>query len=259
MKLPYRLRNKAYIRQWSQASAETISHYQMLGHGFQEKLHWNSSMRSIPVSLQAKNLRTDADIIRQAFFQRFQNPTIFLKISCDGDYVLPIVVGKFAIEKLLDAEVEHENGDCPDQYRFVKNLVERLDHEVIMVRITKRVVSTYFARLYLSKAGRSDVVSVDARPSDAINVANRCKAPIYVSKQIVLTDAIRLGYGMGRVRNRKSPYDVLLDSPADGPDLLAQELSMMQNMNIAAKLERFKDAAVWRDRLADLRKSEHEH
>ncbi|KAI9109778.1 hypothetical protein K1719_019408 [Acacia pycnantha] len=238
--------------------SETISHYQMLGHGFRQELIWNSSLRSVPISLQAKNLRTDADIIRQAFFQRFQNPTIFLKISCDGDYVLPIVVGKFAIEKLLDAEVENENGDFPDQYQFVKNLVERLDHEVVMVRITKRVVSTYFARLYLSKPGTNDIVSVDARPSDAINVANRCKAPIYVSKQIVLTDAIRLGYGMGRVRNTKSTYDVLLDSPADGPDLLAQELSMMQNMNIAANLERYKEAAVWRDKLADLRKSEHE-
>lgn len=119
------------------------------------------------------------------------------------------------------------------------------------------------------------------------------QAPIYVSKQIVLTDAIKLNYGMGRVRNTKSTYDVLLDryyviirwhfchhqfcilvtmtvvlyhplfpfffflawfhywawymfiySPVDGPDLLAQELSMMQNMHIAAKLERFEDAGI---------------
>ncbi|OMO83441.1 hypothetical protein COLO4_22501 [Corchorus olitorius] len=60
--------------------------------------------------------------------------------------------------------------------------------------------------------GESDVISVDARPSDAINVANRCKAPIYVNKQIVLADAIRIGYGMGRVRDTKSTYDVSLDS-----------------------------------------------
>jgi len=37
------------------------------------------------------------------------------------------------------------------------------------------------------------------------------QAPIYVSKQIVFTDAIRIGYGMGRVRNQKAIYDVLLD------------------------------------------------
>lgn len=159
----------------------------------------------------------------------------------------------------MDAEFEQESEECPDQFHFVKNLVGRLDHEVIMVRITERVISTYFARLYLSQPGKSDLISVDARPSDAINVANRCKAPIYVSKQIVFTDAIRIGYGMGRVRNNKTIYDVLLDSPLDGPDLVAQELSMMRNMHIAIKQERFQDAAIWRDKLANLRKSAHEH
>ncbi|KAI4314701.1 hypothetical protein L6164_027584 [Bauhinia variegata] len=233
----------------------------MWKHGFQEELWRKSSLPSLPLSPQAKSSRRVAinSIIRQGFLQRFQNPTIFLKISCDGDYILPIVVGKIAIEKLIDAEVEHENGDCPDQFQLVKNLVDRLDHEVIMVRITERVVNTYFARLYLRKPGKGDIISVDARPSDAINVANICKAPIYVSKQIVLTDAIRVGYGMGRVRDKKPTYDVLLDSPADGPDLLAQELSMLRNLHIAVKEERYTDAAIWRDKLADLRKSAYDH
>ncbi|KAE9612925.1 putative UVR domain, bifunctional nuclease domain-containing protein [Lupinus albus] len=245
--------------------SETISHYHMWSHGFQDDLLWKSSAPSTPLSFQGKNSRADNNnnnnnsLIRQGFLQRFQNPTIFLKISCDGDYILPIVVGKIAIEKLIDAEAERENGDCPDQFQFVKNLVERLDHEVVMVRITERVVSTYFARLYLSQPGTGEIISVDVRPSDAIIVANRCKAPIYVSKHIVLTDAIRLGYGMGRARNKKPIYDVLLDSPGDGPDLVAQELSMMHNMHTAIRQERFKDAASWRDKLADLRKSAHEH
>ncbi|XP_047149369.1 bifunctional nuclease 2 isoform X2 [Vigna umbellata] len=202
--------------------------------GFQAEFQWKSSAPSIPLS------RTDSSLLRHSFLQRFQNPTIFLRISCDGDYILPIVVGKIAIEKLMDEEFQRES-------------------EVIMVRITERVVSTYFARLYINQPGKSDLISVDARPSDAINVANRCKAPIYVSKEIVFTDAIRIGYGMGRVRNKKAVYDVLLDSPVDGPDLVAQELSMMHNMHIAIKQERFKDAAIWRDKLANLRKSAHEH
>ncbi|XP_004512188.1 bifunctional nuclease 2 isoform X3 [Cicer arietinum] len=222
----------------------------MWRHRFQPELQWKSPTSS----------RTDNNhLFRQGFLQRFQNPTIFLKISCDGDYVLPIVVGKIAIEKLIDAEAEQESEDCPDRFQFVNNLVERLDHEVLMVRITERVVSTYFAKLYLSQPGKSDIIGVDARPSDAINVANRCKAPIYVSKQIVFTDAIRLGYGMGRVHNKKAIYDVLLDSPIDGPDSVAEELSMMHNMHLAIKQERFNDAAIWRDKLENLRKSSHEH
>ncbi|RYQ81180.1 hypothetical protein Ahy_Scaffold1g107169 isoform A [Arachis hypogaea] len=253
--------------------SETISHYHMWRHRSQEELQWKSSTPSIPIAVQGRNLRSDNNLMRQSFLQRFQNPTIFLKISCDGDYILPIVVGKVAIEKLIDPEVE-ENGVCPDQFQLAKNVVERLDHEkfysnsivphnatmlghcqincskvflhllfqVIMVRITERVVSTYFARVYLSQPGKSNIISVDARPSDAINIANRCKAPIYVSKQIVLADAIRLGYGMGRAHNKRPTYDVVLDSAVDGPDLVAEELSMMNNMHIAIKHERFEDA-----------------
>lgn len=37
------------------------------------------------------------------------------------------------------------------------------------------------------------------------------QAPIYVSKQIVLEDAIRIGFGMGRVRDTTPTYDVVLD------------------------------------------------
>lgn len=37
------------------------------------------------------------------------------------------------------------------------------------------------------------------------------QAPIYVNKQVVLTDAVRISYGMGRMRDTKSTYDVSLD------------------------------------------------
>ncbi|KAK9948326.1 hypothetical protein M0R45_003907 [Rubus argutus] len=175
-------------------------------------------------------------------------------ISCDGDFLLPIVVGEPAIENLINGHWGDEIGASPDQFQFVRNLVEKLDYQVNMVRITERVLNTYFARLYFSKPGKSDILSVDARPSDAINVAYRCKAPIYVNKQVVLTDAVRISYGMGRMRDTKSTYDVSLDSAADGPNFLAQELGLLENMELAIKEERYREAAMWRDELDKLRK-----
>ncbi|PPS04631.1 hypothetical protein GOBAR_AA16028 [Gossypium barbadense] len=182
--------------------------------------------------------------IGQAFLSRFPSPTIFLKIPCDGEFLLPIVVGEFSVEKLIAAFWGDDKGDTPDQFQLVNNVVEKLGYEVKMVRITERVVNTYFAKLYFSKPGENDVIIVDARPSDAINVANRCKAPIYVNKQIVLADAIRIGYGMGRVLDKKSTYDVSLDSAADGPDFLLEELDLVRNMDLAVKEERYTDAEL---------------
>ena len=78
-------------------SAETVSHYRMRRRGFQE----DTRGKLFPFSVQKKDSQTqslsraDVNFVGQAFLQRFQYPTIFLKISCDGDFLLPIVVGKF--------------------------------------------------------------------------------------------------------------------------------------------------------------------
>ncbi|XP_024181619.1 bifunctional nuclease 2 isoform X1 [Rosa chinensis] len=253
--------NYEYI-QASLLLSETISHYRMQKRGFQEETNWNSSGKLRPFSVRATRPRNVLDTLDRNFLHRFQSPTIFLKISCDGDFLLPIVVGELAIENLINSHWGDEFGDSPDQFQFVKNLVEKLDHQVNMVRITERVLNTYFARLYFSKVvvpGKSDILSVDARPSDAINVAYRCKAPIYVNKQIVLKDAVRLSYGMGRMRDMKSTYDVSLDSAADGPNFLAQELVLVKKIELAIKEERYKDAAMWRDELVKLRKLSQGH
>ncbi|XP_044470806.1 bifunctional nuclease 1-like isoform X2 [Mangifera indica] len=261
---------------------ETVLHYRMRRQGFPEDITWQSSRSSsssnrlIPFPFRAKNSRNDVTSIGRQVLRRFQSPTIFLKISCDGDFLLPIIVGEFSVEKLLDALIGGEdNGACPDQFQFVKNLVDELGYEVNMVRITTRVVNTYFAKLYLSKPGKNDIINLNVRPSDAINVANRCKAPIYVSKKIVLADAIRIGYGTGRGRDAKPTYDVYLDSASEGPDSVAEELNLVRNMVLAVKEERYNDAdnyliatnvlkpcnyhmvpaAMLRDKLKQLRKS----
>lgn len=241
---------------------ETMWHYRMRKQGYRENMKWQSSIQLVPFSVRKKDPRGDVTSIGPEFLRRFQSPTIFLKISCDGDFLLPIIVGEFAIDKLLYALLdgdEDEAGDCPDQFQFAKNVVEKLGYEVMMVRITERVVNTYFAKLYLSKPGKNEIISVDVRPSDAINVANRCKAPIYVSKDIVSKDAIRIRYGMGRAHKAKATYDVSLDSAAEGPDSVTEELDLVKNMDIAVKEERYNDAAKFRDKLLKLRKSIHDH
>ncbi|RVW51644.1 Bifunctional nuclease 2 [Vitis vinifera] len=274
--------------------SETISHHQMRKQGFLEGNKWQSWGQLHPFSAQTKDLRADVSSIGQGFLRRFQSPTIFLKVSCDGDFLLPIIVGEFSVEKLIDTLREDAIVDCPNQFQFVRDLVGKLGYKVNMVKITERIVNTYFARIYFSKPGENNIQSVDARPSDAINVAKLCKVftfhtlaaklllifvnpkekamhfwielcnllclqvPIYVNKQIILTDAIRIIYGMGRARDTKSVYDVVLDSAADGPDLLAEELDLVRNMSLAIKEERYNDAALWRDKLMKLRESRHE-
>ncbi|XP_019054341.1 PREDICTED: bifunctional nuclease 2-like isoform X2 [Nelumbo nucifera] len=201
------------------------------------EIKWQSSGQLFPFPIQGNESKADVPSIGQGFLHRFRNPTIFLKVSCDGDFLLPIIVGEYAVKKIIDAFMEDKNGDSPDQFQFVRNLVEKLGYEVKMVRITERVVNTYHARIYFSKRGEKVFLSVDARPSDAINVAKRCKAPIYVNRQIILSDAITIVYGAHRRNRAKSVYDVSLDSAAGGPDILAKELDLVKSIKLAVKEE----------------------
>ncbi|KAI4331371.1 hypothetical protein MLD38_029562 [Melastoma candidum] len=229
---------------------ETVSHYRMRREGYQDGVKWQSSSRFYPFTFQAERPGID-----QGMLSRFRNPTIFLKISFDGDYLLPITVGEHAVETFVEAIQQGEPAECPDQFQFFGDFTEKVDCNMIMVRLTKRVANTYYASIFFSEPGKTDLLSVDIRPLDAVNVAYRCKIPIFVHKQIILTDAVKLAYGRERIRNAKPVYDVTLDSAADGADILAKELDIVKNLNLAVKEERYCDAALWRDKLTAIRKS----
>ncbi|KAJ0534412.1 putative bifunctional nuclease domain-containing protein [Helianthus annuus] len=231
--------------------SETLLHHQMRIQGYQEVMKWQPTKNFFPLSGQGKGSR-NIPTIGPELLSQFRSPTIFLKISCDcdGDYLLPIIVGEYAVEKLISSSLEDEG--TPNHFQLVRNIVGKLGYEVKLVQITERVGNIYMANIRFHKPGKEDI-RVDARPSDAINVAKRCRAPIYVSKQIVLADAIKIVYKTGKLPGRKPTYDVYLDSAIDGPDELSEELDLVTKMNLAVKEERYSDAAMWRDKLLDLR------
>ncbi|AED98148.1 Bifunctional nuclease domain [Arabidopsis suecica] len=234
--------------------AETSMHYKMRRHGFRQDSMWQTSRPLPPFSIRASESRVGVLPIGLGFLRQFKQPTIFLKISCDGDYLLPVIVGDAAVEKLLDVPLQGHTEECPDQFQFVSAVVDKLGYEVKMVKLTGRIVNTYYASLCLGKPGDIEAICIDSRPSDAINVARACQAPIYVNKAIVLEEAIKIGYG-GRPQSAKPVFNVILDSAPDGPDPLSEELKLVRNMDLASKEERYIDAAMWRDRLKNLQNS----
>ncbi|KAI5075247.1 hypothetical protein GOP47_0009323 [Adiantum capillus-veneris] len=186
---------------------------------------------------------------------RSRNPTIFLRVVSDTDLILPIIVGDTAIDMLMNALHGEEKVVRPNQYHIMRDLVGSLDFEVRMVRITERVNDTYVARIYIGKPGETEMQSVDARPSDAVNLAVRCKVPIFVHKDIILTDAVipivAQRQATDVASNSRSGHD--LDIPRSGKDLLSEELTLVKNMLLAVVEERYFDAARWRDELRSFR------
>lgn len=82
-------------------TAETLLHYRMRRKGFQEEMTWRLPGRWNPFAILSKESRPDLSFVGHEFLRRFQSPTIFLKVSCDGDFLLPIIVGMVISTRLV--------------------------------------------------------------------------------------------------------------------------------------------------------------
>jgi bifunctional DNase/RNase len=72
-----------------------------------------------------------------------------------------------------------------------KNFVEALNYEVTKVEVCDLKDNTYYAQIYFVSQERT--FSMDARPSDAIAIALRFNAPIYVDDKVIARS--KMGFG----------------------------------------------------------------
>jgi bifunctional DNase/RNase len=100
----------------------------------------------------------------------------------DGDRTLPVWIGP-AEAKMLAIALESVETPRPFAYKLAAGLVEAAGSRITEVRITKLTDSVFYAIVEVeSPAGPREV---DARPSDAVNLAVGTGAPIRVNKQLL--------------------------------------------------------------------------
>eukprot|EP00262_Sarcandra_glabra_P009562 TRINITY_DN2398_c1_g1_i1.p1 TRINITY_DN2398_c1_g1~~TRINITY_DN2398_c1_g1_i1.p1 ORF type:complete len:329 (+),score=46.82 TRINITY_DN2398_c1_g1_i1:209-1195(+) len=184
------------------------------------------------------------------------HPAIVLKMEDESDLLLPIIVLEMP-SVLLMAAVRNVQIARPTLYQIMKEMIEKMGYTVQVVRVTKRVHEAYFAQLYLTKVGDvQETISFDLRPSDAINIAVRCKVPIQVKKHLAYSDGMRV-VEPAKLAIQAPLTDGLLfaelDRPNGQPCVETKEFGLVRNMLIAAVEERYRDAAQWRDKLSQLR------
>ncbi len=108
------------------------------------------------------------------------SPVVFLEN--DEEKVLPIYIGAaeaFSIQTAL----ENMPYPRPLTHDLILKILEGLDSSVEKVLIDDLNEGIFFARLIIRRNG--EVFEFDARPSDSIAIAVRCKAPVYVSKEVM--------------------------------------------------------------------------
>ncbi len=108
-------------------------------------------------------------------------PIIVLK-DVASDRVLPIWVGLYEANAIA-LELEKTATPRPMTHDLLQNLARGLNAEVRKVVVSELRDDTFYAVIWMDHAG--EMVTLDARPSDAIALALRWDCPIYVNRTVL--------------------------------------------------------------------------
>ena len=110
-------------------------------------------------------------------------PMIVLK-DVAGDGVLPIWVGIFEANAIA-LEIEKSATPRPMTHDLLRNTLRAFEAHVTRVVVSELRDDTFYAVIWIERNG--EVLTLDARPSDALALAMRADCPIYVSRLVMET------------------------------------------------------------------------
>ena len=113
------------------------------------------------------------------------SPIVVLKDDSEK-FFLPIWVGIFEANAIA-LQLENVTTPRPMTHDLLRNMISELDGRVTRVVINDLRDSTFFAqiRVIASHGDEERTLELDARPSDAIALALRTEAPIFVAQSVL--------------------------------------------------------------------------
>ena len=120
--------------------------------------------------------------IKSLMVDPITNMPIVILREHEGDRVLPIWVGVFEANAIA-IQIENVETPRPMTHDLIRNMLTDLDAKVEKVVISDLKGNTFYASIHLQVSGEE--VSIDSRPSDAIAVALRDRAPILVDEDVI--------------------------------------------------------------------------
>ena len=108
-------------------------------------------------------------------------PIVILRDQ-EGKRVLPIWVGVFEANAIA-LQIENISAPRPMTHDLLRNVIADLKANVEKIVVSDLQESTFYSTIYLRVSG--EIVTIDARPSDAIALALRTHAPIFAEDRVI--------------------------------------------------------------------------
>ena len=116
----------------------------------------------------------------------FTNTPIVILKDLEEKDVLPIWIGLLEASSIATA-IENVQTPRPMTHDLLKSILDSLDVKVIRIEVNDLRDNTYFALIHLEVEDKR--LTIDARPSDAIALALRVNASIFVEESVIKKSA----------------------------------------------------------------------
>jgi bifunctional DNase/RNase len=128
------------------------------------------------------NLMLKAMTISSIGMDQVTNSPIVILKEIVGKQTLPIWIGLVEATAIA-SEIEGVRYPRPMTHDLLKDIMDKADIKVSKIEICDLRDNTYYALIHLTNRG--EALSIDSRPSDAIALALRTRAPIFVSDEVL--------------------------------------------------------------------------
>ena len=115
-----------------------------------------------------------------------KQPIVLLK-TADGNKFLPIWIGHPEAAAIL-MKLQSQTSVRPMTHDLVSEMLEQLGASISRITVTELRENTFYAQITVTQDGQE--IEVDSRPSDAIALAIRAEAPIFVADRVIEESAI---------------------------------------------------------------------
>lgn len=172
----------------------------------------------------------------------------------EGKRKLPIIIGGFEAQAIA-LKLENIKPPRPFTHDLFKHIADAFSLQVNEVYIDELHNETFYAKVICEMNGV--VHEIDARPSDAIAIAVRFNAPIFVSEEIMNEAGIVEEQSKEEEEPAAELEEEIVEKPVSetfSSEVLIDELN--RKLDDAINREDYEEAARLRDELSRIKRSD---
>lgn len=159
----------------------------------------------------------EMNVMGIALDTRTGTPIVVLN-DLDNRKALPIWIGSAEASSII-RKIENIPSTRPMTHDLFIDFVDQTGGELKYVEITDVNEQTYFATIVIENMNGEEIY-IDSRPSDAISIALRAKAPIYVSAEVMARGAISINSEKDRQEEEEFKNFIQEVKPSDFEKLI---------------------------------------